>query len=585
MAFPAAPTESGGAKLHFLTNDPNAALGWFGVTEGVTGTGANAVGFAGIATHVEGDVLDAPGGLATTATDVPLVLVGGDSGTTVRALQVDGSDFLKVILQANPTVAIGKLGAADGVDIGNVDVASIVPGTGATNLGKQEDAQHTSLDVGVMVLAVRTDTPAALAGTTGDYIPLSTNSTGALYVTGGGGGTEYVVNDIAPANPTGATFVMERDDALAALAEVEGDWTNPRATAEGALWTQDFNSDAMLTALQGATPAGDNNIGNVDLVTGPTGGSALQNQGASASGAAKAGNPTQIGGVFNTTQPTVTTGQTVEAQSTARGAQIVATGVDAFTVAQGGSPWGVNPVGETAGVGVGAAADAIVVAGAAGSLSAKLRRATQGLEELKTTIVLAAGGNNIGVVDTELPTAAALSDAIANPIAPMVGAALMGFDGTDWERLRFAIDDPGAMDRGLVVRIAGGLKDTGWDATAIPPQIGAAINVTTAETALLASAAGDRHNITDIEVSYYSGSTAPVAKRHLEIYHGTGGSKRLVHKFIIPAAAAVLENVAIQFRVPDRADAVTLAVNGILDGALGTDGAALVTIHSYKTTG
>jgi hypothetical protein len=55
-------------------------------------------------------------------------------------------------------------------------------------------------------------------------------------------------------------------------------------------------------------------------------------QGDAASGAAKSGNPVQIGGVFNTTQPTVTTGQAVEAQSTARGAQIVATGVDAFTV-------------------------------------------------------------------------------------------------------------------------------------------------------------------------------------------------------------------------------------------------------------
>jgi collagen type VII alpha len=54
--------------------------------------------------------------------------------------------------------------------------------------------------------------------------------------------------------------------------------------------------------------------------------------GAAASGAAKAGNPVQIGGVFNTTQPTVTTGQAVEAQSTARGAQIVATGVDTFNV-------------------------------------------------------------------------------------------------------------------------------------------------------------------------------------------------------------------------------------------------------------
>jgi hypothetical protein len=49
----------------------------------------------------------------------------------------------------------------------------------------------------------------------------------------------------------------------------------------------------------------------------------------------------------------------------------------------------------------GATTDAIVAAGAAGSLSAKLRRVTQGLEDLKSLIVLAAGNNNIGNVDIE----------------------------------------------------------------------------------------------------------------------------------------------------------------------------------------
>lgn len=54
-------------------------------------------------------------------------------------------------------------------------------------------------------------------------------------------------------------------------------------------------------------------------------------QGPAVSGATKSGGPVQVGAVFNTTQPTVTTGQIVEAQATARGAFIVATGVDAFS--------------------------------------------------------------------------------------------------------------------------------------------------------------------------------------------------------------------------------------------------------------
>lgn len=66
---------------------------------------------------------------------------------------------------------------ANGMD---VNVTQQVPGVGATNLGKAEDAAHTSGDTGVMVLAVRNDTPSALATSNGDYIPLTTDSVGRL---------------------------------------------------------------------------------------------------------------------------------------------------------------------------------------------------------------------------------------------------------------------------------------------------------------------------------------------------------------------------------------------------------------------
>lgn len=51
-----------------------------------------------------------------------------------------------------------------------------------------------------------------------------------------------------------------------------------------------------------------------------------------ASGAADSGNPMKIGGVFNTTQPTVTNGQRVDGQYSARGALIVTHGVDGIAV-------------------------------------------------------------------------------------------------------------------------------------------------------------------------------------------------------------------------------------------------------------
>ena len=48
------------------------------------------------------------------------------------------------------TAAIGKLAANSGVDIGDVDVTTVVPGTAAGNLGKAEDGAHTTADGGAM---------------------------------------------------------------------------------------------------------------------------------------------------------------------------------------------------------------------------------------------------------------------------------------------------------------------------------------------------------------------------------------------------------------------------------------------------
>jgi len=72
--------------------------------------------------------------------------------------------------------------AAGTNNIGDVDVLSVVPGTGAADLGKAEDAAHASGDTGVMALAVRKDTAAALAGADGDYAPLEVDASGRLHV-------------------------------------------------------------------------------------------------------------------------------------------------------------------------------------------------------------------------------------------------------------------------------------------------------------------------------------------------------------------------------------------------------------------
>lgn len=65
-------------------------------------------------------------------------------------------------------------------DSGELLVNGLTPGTGATDLGKAEDAVHASGDTGVMLLAVRKDTAAAVAAD-GDYIPVIVDATGRLW--------------------------------------------------------------------------------------------------------------------------------------------------------------------------------------------------------------------------------------------------------------------------------------------------------------------------------------------------------------------------------------------------------------------
>lgn len=228
---------------------------------------------------------------------------------------------------------VAALPAGDN-NIGNVDIASAIP-AGTNVVGKvrlvtangdeitedtddsikvtlvaddvgigggtqyDEDAAHTTGDTGTMSLAVRNDTLAALTDTDGDYTPLQVDAQGALFIqpvdSGGtaitettdhsmnvtivaddagiGGGTQYDEDDAVPANPTGTAVLAERDDALGGLTPAEGDWTQLRTDANGALWTHDDALDAAISGSElqvdvvGALPAGDNNIGNVDVAS------------------------------------------------------------------------------------------------------------------------------------------------------------------------------------------------------------------------------------------------------------------------------------------------------------------------------
>ena len=113
------------------------------------------------------------------------VVVLGDPATNAGVAPVDVTNGLSVTLTtAIPagSAAIGKLAANSGVDIGDVDVTSIIPGTGATNLGKAIDTATGATDTGVLALATRDDALTTLTPVDGDNVGLRVTATGALWV-------------------------------------------------------------------------------------------------------------------------------------------------------------------------------------------------------------------------------------------------------------------------------------------------------------------------------------------------------------------------------------------------------------------
>lgn len=83
-----------------------------------------------------------------------------------------GTGVMRVTLANDSTGVLASIGSI---------TTAVTPGTGAGNLGKAEDAAHTSGDTGVFALAVRSDTLAATSGTTGDYEAIHTDSVGAVW--------------------------------------------------------------------------------------------------------------------------------------------------------------------------------------------------------------------------------------------------------------------------------------------------------------------------------------------------------------------------------------------------------------------
>ena len=194
-----------------LRTDANGAL-WVipsgtvtisGTVTANAGSGTLAVSLASVPSHAVTNagtfVVQVDGTALTRLTDIETntdsgAVVGNGAAATAQRVTLanDSTGIIATvgavtaITNALPagTNAIGKLAANSGVDIGDVDVTSVIPGTGATNLGKAFDAARGATDTGLAMLAVRVDSIGDLVpSATDDYTHLQVNSAGSLWVT------------------------------------------------------------------------------------------------------------------------------------------------------------------------------------------------------------------------------------------------------------------------------------------------------------------------------------------------------------------------------------------------------------------
>ncbi len=157
-----------------------------------------------------------------------------------------------------------------------------------------------------MSLGVRVDAETPLAAD-GQYIPFMMSSVGRLLVEtqGGAGGTSETDSDpFTPATdayvPVGGIFddvapadLVEGDGGVVRMSAVREMYMNIRDGAGGersANVTAAFELNVIATAQPGV------DIGDVDILSGPTGASAFEVQGTAADGAAAVGNPVLVAG-------------------------------------------------------------------------------------------------------------------------------------------------------------------------------------------------------------------------------------------------------------------------------------------------
>jgi len=197
---------------------------------------------------------------------------------------VADSDEVGVYLKDGAGTALTSTlnGAKQSLDvhISGSGTLSVDPATAASWGIHAEDSAHASGALGSLGLAVRNDAGSVLAGTDGDYIPLSTDSTGALRVAIQSSSSFDFAEDSAHASADIGAFVLAvRQDTLAASTDADGDYAAFKVDANGRLYSTSIVTNTVTVDI------GAQSVGALDV------------EGNVADDAVDSGNPIKIGAV------------------------------------------------------------------------------------------------------------------------------------------------------------------------------------------------------------------------------------------------------------------------------------------------
>lgn len=177
----AAPTSAGASvSIGVALPAGSAIVGKVGIDQTTPGT-TNLVALSAETTKVIGTVNQGTNPWVTS--NATTSVVGNGAAATAQRVTI-ANDSTGIVALTTSAAVIGKLAANGGTIIGDVNVVSEIPGVGATNLGKAEDAAHTTGDTGIGVMGVRNDTLAAQTNANTDYGFHAIDQAGILITSG-----------------------------------------------------------------------------------------------------------------------------------------------------------------------------------------------------------------------------------------------------------------------------------------------------------------------------------------------------------------------------------------------------------------